>query len=202
MDASADVKTPYTDSPVAPAAAVHPDTVPAPSADMGTYHEPKVAPQGSPPPVQDQQAVLHNKEQQELLHRAQEGQWEHGFWDCFSPGDLCFKSCCCPCFAFGKTQHRLEDPSLATYKSVNAPCGIFCLLAYVGGFSWVYQMMKRTEMRQAYNIKGSAAWDCLASCCCPCCTIMQMDKEVVSRQAQGAAAMQQGYQAPQGMAMP
>lgn len=129
MASSGDVKTPYTDNPVAsavatPAAAptvVHPDTIAAPSADMGTYHEPKVAPQGSPPPVQDQQAVLHNKEQQELLHRAQEGQWEHGFWDCFSPGDLCFKSCCCPCFAFGKTQQRLEDPSLATYKSVNAP---------------------------------------------------------------------------------
>ncbi len=30
------------------------------------------------------------------------------------------KTCCCPCIVFGKTQTRLEDPSLQSYNTVNA----------------------------------------------------------------------------------
>lgn len=62
-------------------------------------------------------------------------------------------------------------------------------------------MIKRGEMRRAYGIKGDGFTDCLASCCCHCCTLMQMDKEVVSRQAGNAQPpfQGQGYVAPQGM---
>lgn len=29
------------------------------------------------------------------------------------------KGCCCPCFVYGKTQHRLRDPTLQNYESMN-----------------------------------------------------------------------------------
>ena len=46
--------------------------------------------------------------------------WSTDFWDCFSPGDLCFKSCCCPCITFGQTHHRLtRDPDLNGYSCCN-----------------------------------------------------------------------------------
>lgn len=52
-------------------------------------------------------------------------------------------------------------------------------------------------MRQAYGINGNTCTDCLASCCCPCCALMQMEKEVVSRQSRGNPAA--GYVPVQGM---
>jgi hypothetical protein len=33
-------------------------------------------------------------------------QWANGFWSCCTPFPLCFKTCCCPCLVFGKTQSR------------------------------------------------------------------------------------------------
>lgn len=64
------------------------------------------------------------------------GSWNNGLFDCFS-GGLCMfsphplilkinlisktglKGCCCPCFVYGKTQHRLRDPTLQNYESMN-----------------------------------------------------------------------------------
>lgn len=34
-----------------------------------------------------------------------------------------FMSCCLPCLTFGKTQARLQDPTLQNYSSINADVG-------------------------------------------------------------------------------
>lgn len=86
---------------------------------------------------------------------------------------------CCPCILFGKTQARLEDPSLKEYSPVNENvslilqcpkpyqehreqiltkytlqcllwCGLSCFNA-----SFLIQTKKRQELRKKYNITGN-----------------------------------------------
>ena len=46
--------------------------------------------------------------------------WYAGFFDCFSPIDLCLITYCVPCVTFGKTHHRLrKNGSLEGYEPVN-----------------------------------------------------------------------------------
>jgi len=62
-------------------------------------------------------------------------------------------------------------------------------------------MMKRTEVRQAYGIKGSATGDCCTAYWCSCCATIQHEKEVVNRTAGAVGVVLQGYQAPANMQM-
>lgn len=73
------------------------------------------------------------------------------------------------------------------------------------------QTLKRREVRDAFSIKGDEVEDCILSSCCACCTLVQMEKEVSSRQSMGRPMemnqqQQQGHQGyvPQneGMEMP
>lgn len=64
-------------------------------------------------------------------------------------------------------------------------------------------MLKRGEMRHRFGISGNGCKDCMAAFCCPCCVLVQQEKEAVAQsekieQASGAA----GYRAPEGMAYP
>lgn len=42
-------------------------------------------------------------------------------------------------------------------------------------------MQQRGNIRKKYGIEGSTTNDCCVSYWCPCCSIVQNDKEVVSR---------------------
>ena len=46
-------------------------------------------------------------------------------------------------------------------------------------------------MRRQYGINGNACNDCFTSLCCPCCTLVQEDKEV--KENEGLAGNKQGY---------
>lgn len=59
-------------------------------------------------------------------------------------------------------------------------------------------MIKRTELRTLYGIKGSDTTDCCVSFWCPCCAIIQQDKEVI---AHSPLPVGQGYQAQPPMQM-
>jgi Cys-rich protein (TIGR01571 family) len=136
------------------------------------------------------------------------------------------KGWCCPCFVYGKTQSRLRNPSLAGYESFNNDCLIFCGTSYCA-LSWLYVsllsyspyghpcsslplhvrsqpnyrhsliFLKRGELREKYNIKGNVLEDCFLTCCCPCCSLIQNEKEVIHQNA--VAKPEEGYRAPQGM---
>lgn len=49
---------------------------------------------------------------------------------------------------------------------------------------------KRTKIQDHLNITGSTHSDCLKSLCCPCCVLVQQDKEIQEYQEQ----LMNGYQ--------
>jgi len=129
-------------------------------------------------------------------------EWKNDMFSCFDGGleandHLCLKATFCPWFVYGKQQERLRNPSLQGYDRINNDCLMFAGAQYVCGLSWVLQFIKRGELRQAYNIKGDQMTDCLYSCLCHCCVLIQHDKEIVARQVE--AGQSQGYAAPKAM---
>jgi len=43
-------------------------------------------------------------------------------------------------------------------------------------------MISRSKMRRQYGIKGNGCNDCLVSCFCGCCALVQEDKEVKAQE--------------------
>jgi len=123
-------------------------------------------------------------------------EWSNSFWDCCSPSELCCMAYWCPCVVFGKNVHRLKEPSLATYSPVNLHCVGWCGLTYCG-FFWVLQMLQRSDVRAKYNLAGSGLGDCCRPYCCPCCELMQEEKELILR-TNSASQQAAGYQKPEG----
>lgn len=66
---------------------------------------------------------------------------------------------------------------------------------------WIPLMMKRGEIRKRFNIEGSGCSDCFSSYCCPCCTLIQNDKEIES-QANRGMQPPATYQPPAAMTYP
>ncbi|EEH33953.1 DUF614 domain-containing protein [Paracoccidioides lutzii Pb01] len=144
--------------------------------------------------------------------------WTHSFWDILNPIDTCLVGWFCPCILFGKTQARMEDPTLQNYSPINDNCLIFCGLNCFA-VAWLLVAKRRIEMREKYgitqthlekflkmepgsikakhNFEESHLQDCLSAFFCPCFALVQGDKEVIARQAAG-----QGYQKPQSMSYP
>ncbi|KAJ5227675.1 PLAC8 family-domain-containing protein, partial [Penicillium chrysogenum] len=90
-----------------------------------------------------------------------------------------------PCCLYSKTQSRLKDAELRNYGYCNhevlvlSPelCYLFSFLCCVG-LHWVLLAKKRNNMRKQFDIAGSASGDYMESCCCSCCVLAQLDKEV------------------------
>ena len=57
-------------------------------------------------------------------------------------------------------------------------------------------MSTRGSIRRKYGIESSGVNDCLLSCCCGCCTLIQEDKEIKSHEQE--PMVQTGYAAPNG----
>ncbi|KAJ9363473.1 PLAC8 family-domain-containing protein [Paecilomyces variotii] len=106
--------------------------------------------------------------------------WNYSLLECCSPCSLCFMSSCLPCLTFGKTQARLQDPTLQNYSSINADCMIFGALS-LGYLQWIIQTIRRGEMRERLGVKGSCCGDCCATFWCGCCALVQEEKEVELR---------------------
>jgi len=70
-------------------------------------------------------------------------------------------------------------------------------------------MLKRREIRDQFSIKGDEVEDCIVSACCPVCSLVQQEKEVINRQhasenarPMGGVRDQEGYVPPEhGMEM-
>ena len=66
------------------------------------------------------------------------------------------------------------------------------------GLAGCLQWFNRSDLRAQYNLQGSGCGDCLRSVCCPCCALIQEEKEVLLRNEKGlgnANTPQVGYQA-------
>jgi len=120
-------------------------------------------------------------------------EWHDDIFNCFEgPDNLCLKATFCSCFVYGKMAHRIRDPTLTGYNRFNTDCMIFPCC----GIGYVLQFLKRYETREKYNIKGDLITDLLFSACCACCSLIQVEKEVIARQAGASSA---GYTAPASM---
>ncbi|PQE13987.1 PLAC8 family protein [Rutstroemia sp. NJR-2017a BBW] len=109
------------------------------------------------------------------------------------------KAYCLPCIVYGKTQHRLQNPSLAGYQTLNNDCCIWSAAQYCG-LGCILTLLQRQAIRQKYGIPGDTLEDGFFSWCCHCCALMQQEKEVEQRNGSGNG-LQQGYVRPEGMEM-
>ncbi|KAJ0418671.1 PLAC8-domain-containing protein [Aspergillus carlsbadensis] len=112
--------------------------------------------------------ITHNKD------------WNYSLCGCCSPGTLCLLTCCLPCLTFGKTQARLQDPTLQSHSSINSECLIFGFLS-LGYFQWIIQTIRRGEAREKHGIEGSCCGDCCTTFWCGCCALVQEEKEMELR---------------------
>jgi len=55
---------------------------------------------------------------------------------------------------------------------------MYCCMAALPCFFWVFQMGSRTDVRNRYDIRGEGVDDCLASLCCPSCALTQESREL------------------------
>ncbi|KAM0287040.1 hypothetical protein ACHAQH_000725 [Verticillium albo-atrum] len=120
-----------------------------------------------------------------------EQKWQNNLCNC-SPCGSCLLGTFLPCMLLGKTSERMRDATLRTYEAFNTDCLLMCGITYFTGCGWIYAMIKRGEIRERFNIKGSGCGDCCTTYWCPCCALIQQDKEVQQRLASGPIV--EGYQ--------
>ncbi|KAJ5753121.1 hypothetical protein N7520_010038 [Penicillium odoratum] len=121
-------------------------------------------------------------------------EWSSSFWDCFSPAKTCLLASFCSCCLLGKSASRLKSPALKEYSYVNGECCIYAASHYCY-LCWIPLMMKRRQIRERFGIKGSSCNDCMVACFCPCCLLVQQEKELEAQ----CLLLESGYQAPKGM---
>ncbi|CAJ2513185.1 Uu.00g013040.m01.CDS01 [Anthostomella pinea] len=148
------------------------------------------------PQAQNRDMALHNPS----AHGQMGGEWQADLCDC-SPCSSCMLAWCLPCILVGNTSERIRDPTMQSADMLNSDCLIYGGIACFTGCQWIYGMMKRSEIRERYNIPGSGFKDCCVSYWCPCCAIIQQDNEVRIRQKNAQPTMQ-GYQSQPDMQMP
>lgn len=132
---------------------------------------------------------------------AKGGDWSTSLMDC-SPCDTCLLATCLPCVLLGQTSDRMRDPTMATADALNSECLVFTAIQCFTGCGWIYIMMKRSEIRETFGMQGDGTSDCCVTYWCPCCALIQQDKEVKVRTSNAAGLITQGYQAQGGMQMP
>jgi Cys-rich protein (TIGR01571 family) len=82
-------------------------------------------------------------------------QWSVECSGCGNAGSCLYSWACC-CCAMGDIRSQLDGSSWC----------VGCCCMSVPALRWL--------TRTAYNIEGSAHWDCWTGCFCPCCSINQM----------------------------
>ncbi|THC92690.1 hypothetical protein EYZ11_007829 [Aspergillus tanneri] len=125
--------------------------------------------------------------------------WSHSFWEFFTPIDTCLMGWFCPCILFGKTQARLEDPTLKDYSPINDNTKKRDDLRKKYGITETRLEetlnMQPGDIQKKHKVEGSLVEDCLGAFFCRCCGLVQEEKEVILRQSQVTT----GYQKTQGM---
>ncbi|KAB8217302.1 PLAC8 family-domain-containing protein [Aspergillus novoparasiticus] len=103
--------------------------------------------------------------------------WSHSIWGCCSPTRICLLGCCCPCFLYGKTQSRLNDPALQEHTYLNGDCCLYTVTQSCG-LHCLILARKRTDLRKRYRLSGGVCGDCLQAWCCSSCVLIQHEKEI------------------------
>ncbi|QSS55159.1 DUF614 domain-containing protein [Histoplasma capsulatum var. duboisii H88] len=134
--------------------------------------------------------------------RLQGDTWNHGLCDCSDIGTCCL-GLFCPCILYGRTTYRLnrkserKDPTnLLGYETCNASCTVMALFC---GCQWLLATIQHSRTRRAYGIPGSIPSDCVRATCCTCCTLIQDEKEIKTREEGARQTVSTPYLPPSHM---
>jgi len=93
-------------------------------------------------------------------------EWSTELFGCFEDCSLCIITFIVPCYAVGKTAEAVGE------QCCLCGLGYMFLGCIVGGFI-------REKVRKQKGIAGSLSHDFLNHLCCPCCAVIQDNREVV-----------------------
>jgi Cys-rich protein (TIGR01571 family) len=110
--------------------------------------------------------------------------WSFGLCDCFARCGLCLWSWCCPCVVYTKSKQRLANlqnqgnrlASGGDYCDCN--CCLYLGIDVCSGLGWILQIPLRADIRGRYRIRGNQFYDCLLSCFCRPCALVQERREI------------------------
>ena len=91
--------------------------------------------------------------------------WTYELFSCFGDWRLCIATFCCPGYTLGRNAIYLGDDG--------AICGILYCLGFIA-----FAPLIRWRIRQLKHIRGTMVSDVVLSMLCPCCTLIQENKEV------------------------
>ena len=91
--------------------------------------------------------------------------FRYGLFKCCETKKLCLFTACCPCYTNGKTAESL---GLDFYV---------CCIGYFFCDCLVSALVRR-KVRQSKRIDGRLRDDCLIHCLCPCCALVQDNREI------------------------
>ncbi|KAH6623805.1 hypothetical protein F5144DRAFT_372117 [Chaetomium tenue] len=108
--------------------------------------------------------------------------WKSPLMRCSPCGPL-WKAIWWPCTSYAETEQLLRDPSVPVEKNSRDCVEFgrdFCIGTYASKLK-----TQRLQIRTRYAIPGTSNNDCLVSCCCWACVVMQHDEEVRARLERG-----------------
>ena len=92
--------------------------------------------------------------------------WMHDIFGCFHDYRICIFTFIAPCYTLGRNaQYFGED-------------GVILGILYGLGFFFAFGPMMRWRIREKKNIRGSMLGDVLLHLVCPCCALIQENKEL------------------------
>ncbi|KAK4641871.1 hypothetical protein QC761_504625 [Podospora bellae-mahoneyi] len=130
----------------------------------------------------DQKHAAPQDEAKPLPTSTTTSEWETSLIQCF-PCGLFWKAIACPCIFYDQTAQRLRDLNLPAEEN-NADCKDFAV----------------NKIKKKYSIPGSETKDCLVSCFCCSCAVMQQNGELRGRQEKEGIRV--GYKSQAGMVLP
>ncbi|KAJ3493707.1 hypothetical protein NLJ89_g10958 [Agrocybe chaxingu] len=111
--------------------------------------------------------------------------WSFDLFSCFGDG---MKACCfawwCPCLAHAQNRRRLDhlnatglpDPHRDDLMAEDSLLDVLVETMFAMG--WVLQIVTRHNVRERYNIRGSAFRDCFTPFCCLPCDLVMNSREL------------------------
>ncbi|KAI0264634.1 PLAC8 family-domain-containing protein [Gloeopeniophorella convolvens] len=110
-------------------------------------------------------------------------EWSFGLFNCLGDLPTCCRALLCPCVVYGDNKQRYEHlqahgvPRRERGKFFNDDCLAHGVLdCFCNG--WVLQIASRADVRRRYSIRGDPLHDCLASCSCTACELVQEHREI------------------------
>ena len=92
--------------------------------------------------------------------------WENEIFGCFQDFRICIFTFLCPCYTIGRNANHFGED------------GVVIGVLYALGFGIALGPVLRWRIREEKNIVGSMIYDVLLHSFCPCCALIQENREL------------------------